>query len=199
MILTKHLACPQCGYDLHGIPDVRCPECGFHYDAKALVWVATFDEAARLAAARTLIARATVVAALTVPVGCPGVGFYGRVTIGLLMACFLGAFITWVVYTDHYDGINSIPLLSLIFSGAAIFYWLGLLIFPLGLLICGAYVLLTAWVTRLGDYTPPPPPTNVRYADLHLSAQRQCLVGDILLVAATLLVLVVSSSVVKRR
>ncbi len=41
MTLAKHLACLECGYDLHGIPEVRCPECGFHYDAKALVWVAT--------------------------------------------------------------------------------------------------------------------------------------------------------------
>lgn len=196
MTLAKHLACLECGYDLHGIPEVRCPECGFHYDAKALVWVATFDEAARLAAARILIARATMAAALTLPGGCLGVGFGGWGTAFLLSVCVLGAFITWAAYTDHYDGIESIPFLSIIFSGAVVFYWLGLIIFPLGLLIYGAFVLLTAWVIRLRHCPAPPPPSNVRYADLHLSAQRQCLVGDMLLVAATLLVLVVSLSAV---
>lgn len=149
MTLAKHLACLECGYDLHGIPEVRCPECGFHYDAKALVWVATFDEAARLAAARILIARATAAAALAAPCGCLSVGFGGWGTAFLLMACFLGAFITWAAYADHYDGIESIPLLSIIFSWAAVFYWLGVLIYPLGLLICDAFVLLTAWVIRL--------------------------------------------------
>lgn len=194
--LAKHLACPKCGYDLHGIPDVRCPECGFHYDAKALLAMATYDEGARLAAARIVIARATVAAALAVPGGCLGVGFGGQGTLVLLAVCFLGAFVTWAAYSDHYDGAESIPVLSIFFFGAAAFYWLGAFIFPLGLLIFGAFVLVTAWVIRLRYCPAPPPPNNVRYADLHLSAQRQCLVGDILLVATTLLVLVVSLSVV---
>ena len=198
MTLAKHLACLECGYDLHGIPEVRCPECGFHYDAKALVWVATFDEAARLAAGRTLIARATVAAALAVPIGCFSVGFGGWVTAFLLMACFLSAFITWVAYSDQYDGIKSIHLLCIIFSGAAVFYCFGLIV-PLGLLICGAFVLFTAWVTRFEDCPKPPPPGNVRFADLHQSARRQCLVGDILLSATTLLLLIVSLRVVSTR
>jgi ribosomal protein L37E len=29
---AAHLFCPQCGYDLFGIPEERCPECGFGYD-----------------------------------------------------------------------------------------------------------------------------------------------------------------------
>jgi hypothetical protein len=175
---------------------VRCPECGFHYDAKALVWVATFDEAARLSAARILIVRATAAAALAAPSGCLSTGFGGWSTLFLLTACFLGAFVAWAVYADHYDGIESIPLLFIIFCGAALFYWIGLIIFPPALLIYSAFALLTAWLVRLRFCPAPPPPENVRYADLHLSAQRQCLVGDILLVSATLLVLVVYLSVV---
>lgn len=28
--------CPSCGYNLYGIPEVRCPECGFRYDLRAV-------------------------------------------------------------------------------------------------------------------------------------------------------------------
>ena len=36
----KH--CPDCGYDLHGLPPRhRCPECGFEYDEHTCVWRAT--------------------------------------------------------------------------------------------------------------------------------------------------------------
>ena len=190
--LARHLACPECGYDLHGIPDVRCPECGFHYDAKALLAMATYAELSRLAAARIVIARAMVAAALAVPAGCLSVGFRGWGTVFLLAVCFLGAFGTWAAYTNRYDGLESIPGLSIPCCGTVVFYSLGLSIFPLGLLIFSASVLLTVWVIRLRHCPAPPPPSNVRYADLHRSAQRQCLVGDILLAAATLLVLAVS-------
>lgn len=32
-----HYFCPMCGYDLHGIPEHRCPECGYGYDRTAIV------------------------------------------------------------------------------------------------------------------------------------------------------------------
>ena len=79
----------------------------------------------------------------------------------LLRVCFLGTFVTWAAYTDHYDGFESIPVLSIIFFGAALFYWLGLIIFPLGLLICRAFVLLTARVIRL-RHCPAPPACHAR-------------------------------------
>ncbi|MCC7292554.1 MAG: hypothetical protein IT449_10890 [Phycisphaerales bacterium] len=34
--LDIELHCPQCGYDLRGIPEERCPECGFGFDVPAL-------------------------------------------------------------------------------------------------------------------------------------------------------------------
>ena len=117
-------------------------------------------------------------------------------TVFLLSVCFFGAFVTWGAYTDRDSGLESIPGLSIPCCGAAVFYSLGLSIFPLGILIFSAFVLLTAWVIRLRYCPAPPPPSNVRHADLHHSAQSHCLVGDILLVAATLLVLVVSVSIV---
>lgn len=158
--------------------------------------MATYDEGARLAAARILIARATVAAALAVPGGCLSVGFRGWDTVFLLAVCFLGGFITWVAYAGRYEGPESISVLSINFFGAGIVYWLGVFIYPQGLLTCGTFVLVTAWVIRLRYCPAPPPPSNVRHADLHLSAQRHCLVGDILLTAGTLLVLVVTLNVV---
>jgi|GEM_PF-6204215 len=36
---TYTTRCPQCRYDLHGLPAThRCPECDFEYDAATIVW-----------------------------------------------------------------------------------------------------------------------------------------------------------------
>lgn len=33
------LICPECSYDLRGNPNgLRCPECGFEYDATTIIW-----------------------------------------------------------------------------------------------------------------------------------------------------------------
>jgi hypothetical protein len=34
---VDQLFCPDCGYDLRGQTEERCPECGFHYDRPALL------------------------------------------------------------------------------------------------------------------------------------------------------------------
>ncbi|RJP30489.1 MAG: hypothetical protein C4547_16700 [Phycisphaerales bacterium] len=36
----QHLNCPRCGYDLFGIPESRCPECGLGFDRRSLVHLA---------------------------------------------------------------------------------------------------------------------------------------------------------------
>lgn len=37
MPAATHIHCPQCGFDLHGLPDDhRCPECGFGYQKQAI-------------------------------------------------------------------------------------------------------------------------------------------------------------------
>src|SRR5262249_47964662 len=39
MPLVAFTHCPDCGYDLHGLPARhRCPECGFEYDEHTRVW-----------------------------------------------------------------------------------------------------------------------------------------------------------------
>ncbi|MCP4251012.1 MAG: hypothetical protein GY778_28575 [bacterium] len=38
-----NLLCPQCGYNLRGIPEDRCPECGFGYDRAAIRSIASAE------------------------------------------------------------------------------------------------------------------------------------------------------------
>ena len=72
------LACPLCGYDLRGLPEHRCPECGHAFDPDALrqardarrPWF--FEHAPRGRRARAF--------GLTTRAALDPVGFWGRVT-----------------------------------------------------------------------------------------------------------------------
>lgn len=59
MTPTGRIFCPQCGYDLFGIPEDRCPECGFGYQRAAIRNLAD-DYAARM----LVVSRRVVTAAL---------------------------------------------------------------------------------------------------------------------------------------
>ncbi|UCE59785.1 MAG: hypothetical protein JSU63_20375 [Phycisphaerales bacterium] len=98
-MLEEHLACPQCGYDLHGIPEIRCPECGFKYDAAALRSMAVSAEWTRLAAARELIVRAAMAAALTLPAACDRVGISSLGHLYVLALVYGAVFLVWMVLT----------------------------------------------------------------------------------------------------
>ena len=62
----EHVRCPRCDYDLFGIPEHRCPECGYGYDHEAIRALAAGEAAKRLAAARGIIRSSVICAALTV-------------------------------------------------------------------------------------------------------------------------------------
>lgn len=49
------LVCPQCGYDLRGIPEFRCPECGFAYDRAAIEGLAERASLIELAALHAVV------------------------------------------------------------------------------------------------------------------------------------------------
>jgi ribosomal protein L37E len=73
---AAHVICPQCGYDLFGIPEERCPECGFGYDYAAIRAVSYKHCLACISVERcsitcTALATALVISPLSDVLGCP--------------------------------------------------------------------------------------------------------------------------------
>ena len=58
--------CPNCGYNLFGIPQIRCPECGFRYDHAGIAALAE-DEILRSYWAKLVITRTAFALAFAVP------------------------------------------------------------------------------------------------------------------------------------
>ena len=65
-MIDEDLYCPNCGYNLRGIPEDRCPECGHGYDRGAVRSESIFEAFNRYAASRNAIGYAifTVACAL---------------------------------------------------------------------------------------------------------------------------------------
>ena len=148
----EHLACPKCGYDLYGIPEVRCPECGFRYDYKALRSLAASAEWARLASARTLIVRAAAVTALAAPAVAENLGVAGLWLFTLAVAAYMAAFLTWVVFTDAYTGPESLPDLFVLLLAVALGLGLILRLGSVLALVPGTGFLFWAWLVRIRDW-----------------------------------------------
>ncbi len=54
-MIDEDLYCPQCGYNLRGIPEDRCPECSFGYDRGAVRSESISEAFNRYAASRNTI------------------------------------------------------------------------------------------------------------------------------------------------
>ena len=115
-----HLVCPKCGYDLHGIPEVRCPECGFRYDHEALKSLADSTYWVRLAAAREVIVRAAIAAALMIPIAAESIGAAGFTLLVTAAAAYLAAFAVSILATDAYKGPESLVGLLALFVGLGV-------------------------------------------------------------------------------
>lgn len=59
--------CPSCGYNLHGIPEIRCPECGFGFDRPAVEATARSEFSRDFWTCRAVIVRSAFAAALALP------------------------------------------------------------------------------------------------------------------------------------
>lgn len=186
-MLEEHLACPKCGYDLHGIPEARCPECGFGYDAAALRSVATYAEWVRLGVAQRLIVRATIAAAFALPVVCARLGAAGWMQLCVAIAAYAAAFLTWVFLTDAYRGWASGPSLLALFIGLGVGIGLALRVLPMSALVGAFAVLASAWWVRLRNWPTLPPSENSESAELRRSVERYSRAGTLLLILATLL------------
>jgi len=189
--LDEHLTCPKCGYDLYGIPEVRCPECDFRYDAAALRSTATSAEWLRLITARTVIVRSAVASALVLPFVLPDVATSPIETVLVLFILFtvyVASFLTWVILRDAYRGLVSIPLLLLLFFGVCLGLMFVLIQFPKVVPIVALLIIMSAWVARLSDWPKLHPRGNVRATGLRRSVVRHSVVGNILLIVASFLV-----------
>jgi hypothetical protein len=185
----EHLACPKCGYDLYGIPEVRCPECGFRYDYEALRSLAASAEWARLASARTLIVRAAAATALAAPAVAENLGVTGFWPYGVAAATYTAAFFTWVVLADAYWGVQSIPKLLTLFVAFALgFGWI-LLFGTVLVLLLGTVLLASAWLVRIRDWPVLAPLGNAPSTAIRRSVVRHSVAGNCVLIFASLLVL----------
>ena len=187
--LDEHLRCPKCSYDLHGLPDVRCPECGFRYDAEAIRTLAASEYWVRLNSARLIILCATCAVTLAIPRVCDHVGLQGWAQFGVSAAAFVVAFVTWVVCRDEYRGAVSIPNLMTLFVGTALAFGMAAQHAP-SLILIGAIIALGfAWTTRLANWPAMSPPGNPELTKEHeLAARRSRAAMTILIVASVVCV-----------
>ncbi len=170
--LDEHWRCPQCGYDLHGLPDVRCPECGFRYDAEAIRTLAAAEYWIRLNSSRMIILYALCAATLAIPHVCDHMGIQGWSRSGVNAVSFVVAFFTWVVCRDEYLGAVSIPNLMTLFAGAALAFGLAIRHAPFLVLIGSVVALGLAWITRIAHWPAMSPPGNPELTEIHEVATR---------------------------
>lgn len=189
-MLDKHLACPQCGYDLHGIPEERCPECGFGYDAAALRSMAATLEWTRLAVARVVITRGAIAIGLMMPSVCDRVGVSGWTQFFVVAVTYVAAFSTWVIFSEAYQSLNDVPNLLTLFVAIAVAMEFFLLDYPGLALLGGIVTLALAWLVRLRDWPALPPLENTGDKEVRHSCVRYSLGGTSVLVVASLLVLI---------
>jgi hypothetical protein len=93
----EHFRCPQCGYDLHGIPEVRCPECGFGFDHAALRTLGRSAEWGRLSVARAVIVRSVIGACVAACVVTYAFSGPGLVFLFICAAAFAVSLRVWAV------------------------------------------------------------------------------------------------------
>ncbi len=192
MVLEEHLTCPKCGYDLHGIPDVRCPECGFGYDADALRSIVAAEDWLRFTAARCVVLRAVLAAALAFPAVCDRIGVSGWTRFWLVAVACVAAAVTWIVVSEAYGSLVSVPNLFrlLVFFVLAIYLILRAL--PLLAFIGSIVAPALAWLVRIRDWPALSPPESIRSPIWRRSVERYSLAGTSILALATILVLIAS-------
>jgi ribosomal protein L37E len=95
----QHLSCPKCGYDLYGLPAIRCPECGFRYDTAALRALAVETDWIRLAVAQDVTKWAASAAFLSLPGAMAQLGLDLVARLVILIVVSTLAFFAWAWVT----------------------------------------------------------------------------------------------------
>ena len=187
----EHLFCPKCGYNLHGIPEVRCPECGFRYDHEALKSVADSADWVRLAAARAVIVRAAIAAALIIPIAAEKLGAGGFILLVVAAAAYLTAFTFAIIATDAYKGRESLVGLLALFVGLGVAFGLVLRLAFMVVLTVGIVLLAHGWYVRVFKWVALAPSSNVPSPELRRSVVRHSFGATCLVIIASLVLLFV--------
>ena len=137
--------------------------------------------------------RATIGGALALPAACDQFGVPAWTQLFVVVVAYVAAFLAWVVFTDAYRGLGSIPILFTLFVALALGIWLILSlmlpVFRFVALVGGIIMLTLAWFVRILNWTTLSPLGNVRSAGLHRSAVRHSVGGTVAVVVASILVL----------
>ncbi len=184
--------CPQCGYDLWGIPEQRCPECGFRYQWAAIRRMSAGVCARREAAYRsaTVCGLLAVVLFLAPALRQWGLAYGDRVFVLTLLLAALLIFrkevgngpLTW--FTDHWM-VGTLVVLTALPCAVVLGHYTDLGYF----LACAASVCSAAWmVTAPQDFAHSvrnlPPGQRRRYARRRAWALGSLAVAAILLMVS---------------
>ncbi len=187
---SEHLSCPQCDYDLYGIPELRCPECGFRFDRAALKDLAACADWQRWAVARDVIVRTGWAVPLAIASIAGGPWMPGPTLVVLCFAAYIAAFIVWVVLTGGWQPQQApTPLSVRFFVGLFGLAYL-VFIFPGLAVYVAAIPLGSAAVTRLYFWPKLAPEANVSDSSLRQSVARHSVVADFVLLGTVMVWLV---------
>ncbi len=185
-MIDEDLYCPQCGYNLRGIPEDRCPECGFGYDRGAVRSESISEAFNRYAASRNAIGYAIFAVACSLAhltsqsrwIQTTG----AALAFGVVVCAVLIPFTKTAGFRDW------LPELSF-------FYWL---LIPMALFLWGRSDLALAgagvgvvlgWITFLGHLSAKSLTAANLSEDLRLHLKRYRIACTIILSGATVLTL----------
>jgi hypothetical protein len=167
--------CPHCGYNVRGIPEIRCPECGFGFDLAAIHSLATATFACRLANYRRMVRFAALSVACSVLAAAMLPGILGDIVCGtVLISAFLLHLwlslcgLSWAsLGSNHFDALGRFFGMLFVVPLAVL---LGL-VFPMLAMISAAVMLVLPLLVPLAS--SPGLPESLERAELSLPPARQ--------------------------
>jgi len=186
-IKDEHIKCPKCDYDLYGLQELRCPECGFHFTISALKTMMAVSEGQRLASAQMVICLAAFATAIGVFVVAKGLAVPLVALILLGAAGYTWAFVTWVEVTDRYYGSEALPELLKLYICAGSIGGLVLIRFPQLMLWIMTGLCIAAWIVFIYSWPKLPERDKPRHQDFNRHVHRYSRYAVGLITFATIL------------
>lgn len=168
----EHIKCPKCDYDLYGLRELRCPECGFHFTVSAVKAMMSAAEGQRLASAQTVISFSAIVTAIGACIVAPRVGLPFVLLLLLGVAGYTWAFVTWVKVTDRYYGPEALPWLVKLYMFVGMAGGIVLNNSPKLMLWAITVLCIAAWIVFAYSWPKLPERDSPRHQGLNQHARR---------------------------